>query len=88
MCDWWKDDQALAYAIVEQGRVACERCSCAASPRRASPAGCAAAHNGFGLAGYAASDHLLDGVRAGGARARSTRPARRRSPASPAPSTR
>ena len=57
------DDQALAYAIAEQGRVACERlaegdCSVAAQRRLW------AAHNGFGLAAYAISDHLLDGVRA------------------------
>jgi hypothetical protein len=62
MREWWMDDQALAYAIVEQGRVACEglveRAPSAAAERRLW-----AAHNGFGLAGYAVSDHLLDGVR-------------------------
>jgi hypothetical protein len=62
MREWWMDDQALAYAIVEQGRVACERLveqePVAAAERRLW-----AAHNGFGLAGYAVSDHLLDGVR-------------------------
>ena len=62
MCEWWKDDQALAYAIVEQGRVACERLMLTEpAPRVARRL--AAAHNGFGLAGYAASDHLLEGVR-------------------------
>lgn len=62
MSGWWIDDQALAYAIVEQGRACCEELL--ASP----PGGLAerrlrAAHHGFGLAGYAASDHLLRGVR-------------------------
>jgi hypothetical protein len=62
MCEWWNDDQALAYAIVEQGRVACELLlDQDPSPRVARRL--AAAHNGFGLAGYAASDHLLEGVR-------------------------
>ena len=62
MSEWWNDDQALAYAIVEQGRVACERLLAdATSPRVERRLD--AAHNGFGLAAYAASDHLLDGVR-------------------------
>lgn len=62
VCEWWNDDQALAYAIVEQGRVACDLLmSRELSPRVARRL--AAAHNGFGLAGYAASDHLLEGVR-------------------------
>ena len=62
MYEWWRDDQALAYAIVEQGRVACSKLledhPSARVARRL-----AAAHNGFGLAGFHASDHLLDGVR-------------------------
>ena len=62
MRDWWKDDQALAYAILEQGRSCCARLLAEeASPldtRRLR-----AAHAGFGMAGYAASDHLLRGVR-------------------------
>jgi hypothetical protein len=62
VCEWWKDDQALAYAIVEQGRVACEELlALEPSPRVARRL--IAAHNGFGLASYAASDHLLEGVR-------------------------
>ena len=62
MSRWWIDDQALAYAIVEQGRLCCEQLM-------AEPAGALeqrrlrAAHHGFGLAGYAASDHMLRGVR-------------------------
>ena len=60
--EWWMDDQALAYAIVEQGRVACERLladeACPRVARRLR-----AAHDGFGTAGYAASQDLLDGVR-------------------------
>jgi hypothetical protein len=63
MREWWTDDQALAYAVLEQGRTCCaellERESSPAVARRLS-----AAHCGFGLAGYAISDHLLDGVRA------------------------
>jgi hypothetical protein len=63
MREWWTDDQALAYAILEQGRVCCaellEREASATVARRLS-----GAHCGFGLAGYAASDHLLGGVRA------------------------
>jgi hypothetical protein len=62
MRDWWNDDQALAYVILEQGRACCERqLSAAIDPlevRRLR-----AAHAGFGMAGYAASDHLLRGVR-------------------------
>ena len=62
MGDWWKDDQALAYAILEQGRAACEDLrGSELTPlemRRVE-----AAHRGFGLAGYAVSDHLLRGVR-------------------------
>ena len=86
MCEWWKDDQALAYAIVEQGRVACEQLIQAEpSPRVARRL--AAAHNGFGLAAYAASDHLLEGVRPA-VHLSSTRPARRSSRPSWAPSTR
>ena len=62
MFDWWNDDQALAYAIVEQGRVACERLLAdERDPRRARRLD--AAHAGFGLAGYAASGHLLEGLR-------------------------
>jgi hypothetical protein len=63
MREWWTDDQALAYAILEQGRV----CTARVRERAASPAVArrlSAAHCGFGLAGYAVSDHLLDGVRA------------------------
>jgi hypothetical protein len=60
--EWWKDDQALAYAILEQGRVACElllaRERSARVARRLTTA-----HNGFGMAGYSASDHMLDGIR-------------------------
>jgi hypothetical protein len=62
MCEWWNDDQALAYAIVEQGRVACAELL-ADSPAPRVERRLMAAHNGFGLAAYAASDHLLDGVR-------------------------
>jgi hypothetical protein len=62
MGDWWKDDQALAYAILEQGRAACEELRDPVLPpldaRRVETA-----HRGFGLAGYAVSDHLLRGVR-------------------------
>ena len=62
MSEWWNDDQALAYAIVEQGRVACERLlaeePCTRVARRLR-----AAHEGFGTAGYAASEELVDGVR-------------------------
>ena len=62
MGDWWKDDQALAYAILEQGRAACEELRDPALPpldaRRVE-----SAHRGFGLAGYAVSDHMLRGVR-------------------------
>jgi hypothetical protein len=62
MIDWWNDDQALAYAIVEQGRVACERLlSDHPTPRVARRL--EGAHNGFGLAAYATSDHLLEGIR-------------------------
>lgn len=62
MRDWWKDDQALAYAILEQGRVCCDRLlEQAESPLEARRLH--AAHHGFGLAGYAVSDHLLRGVR-------------------------
>jgi hypothetical protein len=60
--EWWTDDQALAYAIAEQGRVACEQLRAdglAPRVRRRLDA----AHAGFGHAGYAASDHLLRGVR-------------------------
>ena len=56
------DDQALAYAIVEQGRVACERLA-ADEPAGPVRRRLEAAHSGFGLAGYAVSDHMLDGVR-------------------------
>jgi hypothetical protein len=60
--DWWKDDQALAYAILEQGRACCdallETADTPLDARRLH-----AAHHGFGLAGYAVSDHLLRGVR-------------------------
>jgi hypothetical protein len=62
MREWWMDDQALAYAIVEQGRVACERLG-EHEHRPAVARRLWAAHNGFGLAGYAVSDHLLEGVR-------------------------
>lgn len=62
MRDWWNDDQALAYVIVEQGRSACQRLLVAdVDPR--SEQRLWAAHDGFGLAAYAASDHLLAGVR-------------------------
>jgi hypothetical protein len=61
--EWWDDDQALAYAIVEQGRVACESLL-ADDPMPRIARRLEAAHNGFGLAGYAASDHLTEGVRA------------------------
>jgi hypothetical protein len=60
--EWWKDDQALAYAIVEQGRVACEELL-ALDPSPRVGGRLTAAHTGFGLAGYCASDHLLHGVR-------------------------
>lgn len=63
MIEWWNDDQALAYAIVEQGRVACEHLL-ADDPVPRIARRLSAAHNGFGLAAYATSDHLLDGVRA------------------------
>ena len=62
MREWWMDDQALAYAIVEQGRVTCGRLV-EHEQRPAVQRRLWAAHNGFGLAGYAVSDHLLDGVR-------------------------
>ena len=62
MHEWWTDDQALAYAIVEQGRAACEQLLAEeVSPRVVRRL--EAAHNGFGLAGYATSDHMLDGLR-------------------------
>lgn len=61
MSEWWNDDQALAYVIAEQGRVACDRLLAGATPRDARRLW--AAHSGFGLAGYAVSDHLLPGVR-------------------------
>jgi hypothetical protein len=60
--EWWRDDQALAYAILEQGRLASEQLlGIEPSPRVARRLW--AAHNGFGLAGYTASDHLLEGIR-------------------------
>jgi hypothetical protein len=62
MQEWWRDDQALAYAIVEQGRVACARLL-EQDPVPRDKRGLVAAHNGFGLAGFLASDHLLPGVR-------------------------
>ena len=62
MGDWWKDDQALAYAILEQGRACCDRLlETASTPLEARRLH--AAHHGFGLAGYAVSDHLLRGAR-------------------------
>lgn len=64
MCEWWNDDQALAYAIVEQGRAACELLI-ADDPSARVARRLEAAHNGFGLAAYASSDHLLEGVRPG-----------------------
>jgi hypothetical protein len=60
--EWWRDDQALAYAIVEQGRVACEALIAEARSPRVERR-LSAAHNGFGLAGFSASDHLLEGIR-------------------------
>lgn len=62
MREWWNDDQALAYVIVEQGRTACQRLLEADREPR-SEQRLWAAHDGFGLAAYAASDHLLAGVR-------------------------
>lgn len=62
MYEWWRDDQALAYAIVEQGRVACAGLLAQAPSPRVERR-LEAAHNGFGLASYAASDHLLEAVR-------------------------
>jgi hypothetical protein len=62
MHEWWRDDQALAYAIVEQGRLSCEELrQDAGDGRTADRLG--TAHAGFGMAAYTASDHLLDGVR-------------------------
>ena len=62
MREWWKDDQALAYAILEQGRACCDRLlETAATPLEARRLH--AAHHGFGMAAYAVSDHLLSGVR-------------------------
>ena len=62
MREWWKDDQALAYAIVEQGRISAETLLGAASDpedrRRLE-----SAHRGFGVAGYAISDEMPGGVR-------------------------
>jgi hypothetical protein len=63
MREWWKDDQALAYAILEQGRTCCAQLL-EGEPSPALARRLSAAHCGFGLAAYAASDHLLDGVRA------------------------
>ena len=65
MREWWTDDQALAYAIVEQGRTACRRLldAAPAAPDPRAEQRLWAAHDGFGLAAYAASDHLLAGVR-------------------------
>jgi hypothetical protein len=60
--EWWRDDQALAYAVVEQGRVACEQLLDREPPPEEARQ-LWAAHNGFGLAGYAVSEHMLDGVR-------------------------
>jgi hypothetical protein len=62
MRDWWKDDQALAYAVLEQGRASCERLM-TAQPSALDLRRLKTAHHGFGLAGYAVSDHLLRGVR-------------------------
>ena len=62
MTDWWNDDQALAYAIVEQGREACARLLAdGGSPQVVRHLD--AAHDGFGRAGYAVSDHLAEGLR-------------------------
>ena len=62
MFDWWNDDQALAYAIVEQGRVTCERLLDEEHDPRVARR-LSAAHAGFGSAAYATSDHLLEGLR-------------------------
>jgi hypothetical protein len=62
MRDWWNDDQALAYVILEQGRACCERLL-SEQPAPLDARRLRAAHAGFGMAGYAASDHLLRGVR-------------------------
>lgn len=62
MCQWWNDDQALAYAILEQGRAACERLVDDDPPPHVARR-LRAAHHGFGMAAYTASDHLLEGVR-------------------------
>lgn len=62
MRDWFKDDQALAYAILEQGRASCDRLlDTARTPLEARRLH--AAHHGFGMAAYTVSDHLLRGVR-------------------------
>jgi hypothetical protein len=62
MREWWKDDQALAYAVLEQGRASCEKLMAEATSGL-DGVRLRTAHHGFGLAGYAVSDHLLRGVR-------------------------
>jgi hypothetical protein len=62
VAEWWKDDQALAYAILEQGRAACEQLRSPALSRLDARR-VETAHRGFGLAGYTVSDHMLRGVR-------------------------
>jgi hypothetical protein len=62
MAEWWRDDQALAYAILEQGRVCCARLRNVPDTRDL--ARVATAQEALGIAAYVASDHLLDGVRA------------------------
>ena len=64
MRDWWTDDQALAYAILEQGRACCAQLLDSEDHSPAVARRLSGAHCGFGLAGYAVSDHLLEGVRA------------------------
>src|SRR3712207_2713500 len=63
MPKWWEDDQALAYAIVEQGRVACEHLLHDTADT-VDARYIASAHRGFGVAGYAISDDLAGAVRA------------------------
>ena len=62
MTDWWNDDHALAYATLEQGRVACSRLLGAEGPSEAARH-LETAHDGFGRAGYAVSDGLPEGLR-------------------------
>jgi hypothetical protein len=62
MPSWWTDDRALAYAILEQGRVTAERLLVeAADP--VERLAYTTAHRGFGLAAYLVSEELLPGVR-------------------------